>query len=179
MLIDIIFAALFIFACIKGWRKGLIVALFSIIAFIAGLAAALKLSAVVATKLAANVEVSGKWLPVISFVLVFLIVVFLVNLGAGIIQKTAEVAMLGWLNRIGGVVLFVLLYSIIYSIFLFYALQLHFIKPATIATSQLYQYIQPMGPKVINMLGGIIPIFKDTFAQLEHFFGEVSNKLQH
>ena len=179
MLIDIIFAILFIIACVKGLKKGLIVALFSIVAFIAGLAAALKLSAVVATKLASNMEISGKWLPVISFMLVFLIVVFLVNLGGRFIQKTAEVAMLGWLNRIGGIVLFVLLYSIIYSIFLFYAVQVHFIKPATIATSQLYQYIEPLGPKVINMLGSIIPIFKDTFAQLEHFFGEVSNKLQH
>lgn len=179
MLIDIIFVVLLIFACIKGLRKGLIVALFSIVAFIAGLAAALKLSAVVAAKLAANVEVSDRWLPVISFMLVFLIVVFLVNLGGRFIQKTAEVAMLGWVNRIGGVLLFVLLYSIICSIFLFYAVQLHFVKPATIATSQLYKYIQPLGPKVINTIGSIIPVFKDTFAQLEHFFSEVSNKLQH
>ena len=73
MLIDLVFAVLVFFACIKGLRKGLIIALFSVVAFIVGLAAALKLSAVVANKLSENLEVSGKWLPVISFTVVFFI----------------------------------------------------------------------------------------------------------
>ncbi len=179
MLIDLIFAALILFACIKGYKKGLIIALFSVIAFIVGLAAALKLSAVVASRLSENVNVSGKWLPVISFILVFLVVVLLVNLGGRFIQKTFEVAMLGWVNRIAGVILYILVYSIIYSIFLFYAVQLHIIKEGTIAASQVYPYIQPLGPKVINIIAGIIPIFKDIFAQLEHFFGLVSYKIEH
>ncbi|MEO8771431.1 MAG: CvpA family protein [Ferruginibacter sp.] len=179
MLIDIIFAALIIFACIKGFRKGFVVALFSIVAFIVGLAAALKLSAVVASKLSENVNVSGKWLPAISFIIVFLVVVLLVNLGGKLIQKTLEAVMLGWLNRIAGVLLFIALYCIIYSIFLFYAVQLHIIKEGTISASQSYPYLKPIGPKVINMIASVIPFFKDIFAQLEHFFGEVSNKIQH
>ena len=179
MLIDIIFFALIIFACIKGLRKGFVVALFSIIAFIVGLAAALKLSAVVATKLSENVNVSGRWLPVISFIIVFLVVVLLVNLGGRLIQKALEAVMLGWLNRVAGVLLFIVLYCIIYSIFLFYAVQLHIIKDVTISASKTYPYLKPIGPKVIDMIGSVIPFFKDIFAQLEHFFGEVSNKIQH
>ena len=179
MLIDLVFAVLVFFACIKGLRKGLIIALFSVVAFIVGLAAALKLSAVVANKLSENLEVSGKWLPAISFTIVFLIVVMLVNLGGKMIQKTAGMAMLGWLNRIGGVLLFIFIYSMIFSIFLFYSAQLHIIKAETIKSSQIYPYIQPLAPKVLNMIGSIIPIFKDIFGQLTQFFDQVSNKLQH
>jgi membrane protein required for colicin V production len=179
MFIDIIFAIIVVYACIKGYQKGLILALFSIIAFIIGLAAALKLSAVVAGWIGSNVSVSAKWLPFISFIVVFFGVVLLVRWGAKLIEKTMKVAMLGWLNRIGGIVFFAALYTIIFSIFIFYAEMLQLIKPDTIHASATYQYIQPWGPKVINGIGSVIPIFKDMFANLEDFFGGLSNKVNH
>lgn len=52
MFLDLIFFMLLLTGIIKGYRKGLIIALFSIIAFIAGIAAALKFSAVASEKLA-------------------------------------------------------------------------------------------------------------------------------
>ena len=177
MAIDAFFALLLIFACIKGYQKGLIVALFSVLAFIAGLAAALKLSSVVAAKLSASTSVSVKWLPVISFVLVFLIVVLLVNLGAKMLQKSVELVMLGWVNRLGGIIFYALLYSIVLSIFLFYAVQLHLIKNDTMMASRCYSFIKPLGPAIIDKLGSIIPFFRDMFNQLQHFFGTVSNKI--
>ena len=177
MVIDVFFLFLLIFACIKGYQKGLIVALFSIIAFIAGLAAALKLSAVVAAKLSASASVLAKWLPAISFVSVFLIVVLLVHLGAKMLQKSVEMVMLGWVNRLGGIIFYALLYNIVLSIFLFYAVQLHLIKNETITASSCYSFIKPLGPGIIDKLGILIPFFKDMFSQLQHFFGAVSNKI--
>ncbi|MBS1732999.1 MAG: CvpA family protein [Bacteroidetes bacterium] len=177
MLIDAIFALLLVLACIKGYRKGLIVALFSVIAFIAGLAAALKLSAVVADRLSTSITASGKWLPVISFISVFLIVVLLVNLAGNMIQKSVEAIMLGWVNRLGGIIIYLLIYSIIFSVFLFYAEQLHFIKAETIDESKSYALMQPLGPAVIDNLGRILPFFRDMFTQLEDFFEKVSDKI--
>ena len=48
MLLDIIFAALIVFAVLKGYQRGLIIGLFSLVAVIIGLAAAMKLSVVMA-----------------------------------------------------------------------------------------------------------------------------------
>lgn len=177
MAIDAFFLILMILACVKGYRKGLIVGLFSIIAFIVGLAAALKLSAVVAARMSTSTNISAKWLPVISFVLVFIIVVLLVNLGAKMLQKSAELVMLGWANKLGGIILYALLYSIVLSIFLFYAIQLHLLKNETIAASQCYSFIKPLGPGVIDKLGIIIPFFKDMFSQLQQFFDVIANKI--
>lgn len=177
MIIDIIVAIVLILAVIKGYRQGLIVALFSAIAFIIGLAAALKLSAVVADHLGKAVKVSDKWLPIISFAVVFLIVVLLVRLGAKFIQKTVEFAMLGWLNRLGGILLYAGLYILIFSILLFYADQLGFMKPETKTGSVTYNYIQPWGPKLMDGLGKIIPIFKGMFNDLEEFFDSVSKQV--
>ena len=89
MILDIIVAVILILAIIKGYRQGLIVALFSLIAFIIGLAAAMKLSVVAAGYIGKAVKISDIWLPIISFAVVFLIVVLLVRLGAKCIQKNS------------------------------------------------------------------------------------------
>lgn len=177
MILDIIVAVILILAVIKGYRQGLIIALFSVIAFIIGLAAALKLSVVVAGYIGQAVKISDKWLPIISFALVFLIVVLLVRLGARFIQRTVEFAMLGWLNRLGGILLYAGLYIFIFSILIFYADQLGFIKPETKNASVTYAYIQPWGPKLMEGLGKIIPVFKGMFNDLEDFFDGVSKQV--
>ena len=174
MILDIIVAVILILAVIKGYRQGLIVALFSLIAFIIGLAAAMKLSVVAAGYIGNAVKVSDKWLPIISFAVVFLIIVLLVRLGAKFIQKTVELAMLGWVNRVGGILLYAALYILIFSVLLFYADQMNFIKPETKSASVTYSYIQPWGPKFMDGLGKIIPIFRGMFEDLEDFFDSVS-----
>lgn len=174
MIVDIIVAAILIVAVIKGYRQGLIVALFSFVAFAIGLAAAIKLSVVAADYIGKAVKISDKWLPIVSFAVVFLIVVLLVKLGAKFIQKTVELAMLGWVNRVGGILLYAALYILIFSVLLFYADQMNFIKPETKIESVTYSYIQPWGPKLMEGLGKIIPIFKGMFEDLEDFFDSVS-----
>ena len=177
MIIDIVVAIILILAVLKGYRQGLIIALFSVIAFVIGLAAALKLSAVVADHLGNAVKISDKWLPILSFAVVFLIVVILVRLGARFIQKTVELAMLGWLNRLGGILLYAALYILIFSVLLFYADQLGFIKPETKTASVTYHYVQPWGPKLMEGLGRIVPVFKGMFEDLEDFFDSVSKQV--
>lgn len=176
MFIDIIAIVLVILAIIKGFSKGLVVAIFSLLAFIIGLAAALKLSAVVAEYLGSNTNISQRWLPILAFAIVFFVVVLLVRIGAKAIEGGLKMVMLGWLNKLGGVVFYLLLYFFIYSIILFYATQLHIIKPETVQTSVTYPIIYPMAPVVMDTLGSIIPFFKNMFAELENFFDQISRK---
>jgi membrane protein required for colicin V production len=176
MIIDIAFVLVMILAIFKGLGKGLILGIFSLLAFIIGLAAALKLSVVVAGWLKDSAGSLSKWLPLISFILVFIAVVFLVNLAARAIKKTMQFAMLGWLDSLGGMILYLAIYTIIFSVFLFFADELFLIQPATIQDSKIYPYVAPWGPKVIDNLGNIIPIFKDMFTQLQDFFGNLAKK---
>jgi membrane protein required for colicin V production len=177
MIIDIIFFGFMALAVIKGFQKGLIIALFSIIAFIAGIAAALKLSALVSVWLSQSTNINVKWIPFISFILIFFIVVLIIRWSAKLIEKAVEFAFLGWLNKIGGIILFALLYTIILSVLLFFASQLHVFTEQTIKESKTYVYIQPWGPRVIDSLGTIIPLFKNVFAELQSFFEKIGGKL--
>jgi len=177
MIIDIVIAILVVLAVIKGYQRGLIVAVFSVLGFIVGLAAAIKLSVVVAAYIGKAISVSDQWLPVISFAVVFIIVVLLLRWIAGIIQKNAELALLGWINRIGGALIYAFLYVFIFSIILFYAGQTGVIKKETTDASVTWPYVAPLGPKVINAVGQLLPVFKDMFVSLQEFFAGVSSQI--
>lgn len=177
MILDLIFVVILVLAVFKGYQRGLIVGIFSFIAIIIGLAAAIKLSVVVAGYIGKAVNISDAWLPIISFVVVFIIVVLLVRLGANAIQRSVEIAMLGWVNRLGGMLLYAAIYIAVFSIVMFYAEQIQLIKQETIDKSVTYSYIQPWGPRAINAIGSLIPFFKDMFTQLQDFFGKVSDKM--
>ncbi len=176
MFLDIVVVLLLVLALVKGLRKGFIVGVFSILAFIIGLAAALKLSSLVAGYLGQHTAVSARWLPVLAFALVFIAVVFLVRLGARAIEGVVQLALMGWLNKLGGVILFALLYLFILSILLFYIEQLHLIRATSTEASITYPFLHHLGPKVVNGLGIVLPLFRDMFQSLGQFFEGVSKE---
>jgi membrane protein required for colicin V production len=178
MTIDIIYLLLMVAAVIKGFTRGLVVAVFSIVAFIIGLAAALKLSAVVASWLGNSTNISTRWLPILSFLLVFIAVVLIIRTAAKFIENTIEWAFLGWVNKLGGIIVYVLAYTIIYSILLFYAEKIQLLSAGTISSSICFSYIQPIGPLIIDGLGTVIPWFKNMFVELQAFFERVSGNLK-
>src|SRR6266700_944762 len=104
MIIDLIALILLIMAIIKGWHRGFLIAVLSMLAFIIGIAAAMKLSVLVSGYLNNAVNISAKWLPVLSFILVFVVVVLLVRAGANLLEEAVEMAFLGWLNKLGGII---------------------------------------------------------------------------
>lgn len=174
MIIDVLFIIFLVIAVVKGYQRGLIVGVFSFLAFIIGLAAALKLSAFVAGYIGQTVEVSKKWLPVISFLVVFIVVVLLVRLGARAVQGLAEAIALGWLNRLGGIVFYLALYITIFSVLLFYGIQLHLLNPEAVKASETYAFVKPWGPYAINIIGAILPVFRNMFEELERFFAGIA-----
>jgi membrane protein required for colicin V production len=176
MIIDILFAVLFLIAVIKGWRRGLVIAVFSVIAFIIGIAAAMKLSTVVAAYLKDSTNVSVQWLPFLSFAIVFIGVVLLIRWGANLIEASLEVTLLGWVNRLGGILLYIIVYTLAFSVLLFFATQLRLLNQDTIAKSVTYAKIQPLGPLVIDTFGKLIPWFKDMFTELESFFAHIAQR---
>lgn len=174
MIIDIVLLAIMAMAVWKGYNRGLIVAVFSLLGIIIGLAAAMKFSVVVALWLNQSTHIGQEWIPILSFATVMIVVIILVKWLASFIEKTIQFAMLGWLNKIGGILFYSILYITVYSIILFYCLHMGLFKHATIASSKSFIYIEPVGPKAINSLAYVLPIFKGLFLQLTDFFSTVS-----
>ena len=82
--------------------------------------------------------------------------------------------MLGWLNKLGGIIFYVAIYTVVFSVLLFYAEQVNLVRSETIEKSISYSFVQPWGPRVINSVGSIVPLFRD---MLELFFENVSKEI--
>lgn len=144
MFIDMLFVCMMAIAIFKGIRNGLIVAIFSMVGWIVGLIAAFKFSDVAAGYLHGSLNLSPRTLYMIAFLLVFILVMLLINLGAKLIEKTIELALLGWVNRLGGIFFYVLLYTLIFSVIIYFAVRVKLISEETIASSHVYPWIEPL-----------------------------------
>lgn len=178
MPIDIIFFILLLSAAYKGYSRGFILSAMSFFAIIIGLAAAVKLSTVVANWLRESTNISSQWLPFLSFAIAMIGVMVLLRMVANVLQKSVEFLLMGWANKIAGILFYTIIYTLIFSVVLFYAEKMGVLKQDMIASSKCYPFVQPFGIKVINGLGKIVPLFKDLFTQLEAFFSIVSKKVE-
>ena len=176
--IDIAFLVILALAAMKGFSRGLIMAVFSFAALFVGLAAALKLSSVVANYFKSSDALPSHWWPVLAFAAVFLAAVFIVKAAGGLVEKTVQVAMLGWVNRIGGFLVYAVLYTLLLSVVLFYLQQMNLISESLKTKSVTYSYIEPWGPWALAGLGKIIPAFKDVFNDLQDFFVRAGNNIK-
>jgi membrane protein required for colicin V production len=85
--------------------------------------------------------------------------------------------MLGWVNKLGGFILYALLYITVFSVIIFYAEKMQFLKPEAAAASNTYPYIHFWGPYSVEAFGKIIPFFKDMFTDLTSFFGGINKNI--
>lgn len=178
MVLDIITLGVLILAVFKGISKGLLLAVFSLLAFVIGIAAALKLSAITANWLEGTINVSARWLPLIAFLLVFIVVVILVNKIGLLLEKTMEWAFLGWVNKAGGIIFFAILYLLIYSVLLFYLGKMNIITDKQMEESTTYPIIAPWGPQGMKWISQLVPVFKDVFEDMERFFERLSTDIK-
>jgi membrane protein required for colicin V production len=163
-------------ACFQGMKKGLVRSLLSFVAVFIGLAAAMKLSSTVAAYLTEAGWENRIWLPFVSFVLVMAVVFIGIQWLGKLLEKTAEVLLLGWINKLGGILIYLFAYGLLFSVMLHYGKQLHLISEATIKASHFYSYIGPLAEDVFLWIGKIIPWLKSAVSEWEGYLNSPTNK---
>lgn len=107
-ILDIVILCCFVPAIVSGLRKGFVNQLVDLVSVIAGAWAAFRFSALVSNWLANYVTWDKNLLYVVSFAIIVVVAVLVLNLIGNMITKAVKIASLGWLNRIFGVLLGVL-----------------------------------------------------------------------
>lgn len=156
----------------KGYSKGLVVALFSFVGMIVGMLLALKCSAVVAVWLGEETKLDAKWLPFLAFLLIIIGVYFGVRMLAALVQKSLEFAILGWANRVGGILLYALLYSSLLILVLFYSDKMELLSVEAKADSQFYQFMHGFAKPILSFIADALPFIKNMLHQLTDFFAD-------
>jgi membrane protein required for colicin V production len=177
MIIDLVYVILLCIFLFRGYRRGLIIALFSAIALIVGVLGALKLSGTFANILVHESPSIARWAPLITYIAIFFLLVGLIRLGARVLQKSLEIVALGFFNRLAGAVLYAFLISFIYSGLLWICFKMQLFRPETIAGSKIFPLLEPLAPKLVSFIGKLIPFAQTLFGDLNHFFDQLNQKL--
>ncbi len=155
-LLDYIVLGILVLFIIQGFMKGFISSLAAIAALIVGIWAAIHFSNYIGALLNEHFHPSQKWLPVLAYVITFLLVVIAILLLAKLAEKLINATGLGFLNRLGGGVLGIVKGVILVSV-LILLLQLIDPKGKLIAEkyrkeSFLYGRIEQVVPKAMKIL---------------------------
>jgi membrane protein required for colicin V production len=150
--IDIVLGLLLIFAAISGFRKGLVVELVSLAALILGIWGAIEFSDVTSEFLTENLNLKTAHLNIISFVVTFIVIVILVHIVGNVIDKIVETAMMGFLNKLAGMVFGVLKSALILSVILVIFDKIdedvQILSPDAKAKSKLYTPMRNLAPSI-------------------------------
>lgn len=149
--IDIIIAAILIFAAIRGFITGLFSSVASLVAIIAGVFCAIHFSYYVENMLFDSVlEWSSKTYKIVAFGVTFLVVVLAIIFIGKLLTKLADITALGLLNKILGAIFGALKWSLILSvIFLLFDKfnkTIPFVEKKTLDESVLYSPVKSIIP---------------------------------
>ena len=149
--LDIIIAIVLFLFGFKGFRKGLIIEVVTLLAFAVGIYGAMHFSEFTAEHLQDFVEINPKYLNTVAFVLTFILLVIVVNLIGKALTKLLDAMELGFLNKLFGFVFGVakgvLLCSILVMVLNNFQL-IGVVKPEVREQSKLYPYIEETVPYV-------------------------------
>lgn len=170
MWLDILTGTLLIVAILQGIRNGFIKALLSFFSFFIGLIVAYQLAGWVARQLKEYTKIESHWLPFISFIIVLLAVLFLIRWVSGLLQQTAEVLMLGWLNKLLGIVLYGFIYFTIWSALVYFLQILGVLEAVKMKDAYSYSYLQKWWPYCTDKMSQWLPFIKTTIGTFPNPF---------
>ena len=154
--IDIILGILLLLSAIGGFKKGLIVELASLAALILGIWGAIKFSYITSKFLVDNFDWNWDHLNTVSFIVTFIIIVILVHIVAKTVTKLVETVMLGFVNKLAGLVFGFLKGAIILSIVLVVFDKINedfnILSEKTKTESRIYEPLKNFAPSIFPFI---------------------------
>jgi len=163
--IDIIILIFLVIAAIKGFSQGFIIGLASLAGLVLGIIFSLKYAGSLAIHLQQMFGSNSQILFFASYLICFLIIVIFVHFVGKSLEKVIEIAALGFLNRLAGVV-----FGVIKTLFVFsaiiYLLKIadphsRLIKPEAKQESYIYQPLEWLLPSTLPFLKSQLERIKD------------------
>ncbi len=154
--IDIVLGLLLLFSAIGGFKNGLISELASLAALVLGIWGAIEFSDVTSEFLVENFNMKSDHLNIISFIVTFIVIVILVHIVGSVVNKMVETVMLGFVNKLAGLVFGVLKSALILSVILVVFDKIdsdvQILSEEAKNESRLYEPIRNLAPSVFPFL---------------------------
>jgi membrane protein required for colicin V production len=177
-ILDLIIVVFLAMGAFSGFRQGLFVSLLSMVAFFIGIILAFQFMDWGARILAEKIDEMTFLLPFLSFLLIFIVVVFSIRTLAFLVKKTIDFTLIGPIDSFAGAVLGILKSAFGISILLWIMHSFEFDLAIQWAEeSKFYPYIQPIAPFLLKLLDVYFPVAKDAIETVRNLVKEATNGL--
>ena len=156
--IDIIIVCCFLPAFYFGIKNGLVRQLVAVAVLYFGIKLSLRFSEPVAAWVIEHVNMTEFWAKTVSFILVFLVISLVLGLLGRVIEKIIQISLLGWLNKLLGIVASLFVIALAVSTIIYFVDSanntLDFIPKEKLEESRFY-------PWLLDFAKSMFPRFKE------------------
>ena len=112
-------------------------------------------------------------LPFISFIIIFLAIILLVNMLGKLIKKMIDMTLLGGVDKFAGGVVGVVKWGIGISILLWLTINFGIELPGQDEELILYPFLVDLGPNIISALDVVLPFAEDMLESIKELLSPV------
>ncbi|HET8859925.1 CvpA family protein [Marivirga sp.] len=166
--LDIILLVPLFFGAYLGFKKGLLLEIVSLVALILAIIGAFKLLDFGMELLQPYFQNWEHALPIISFILLFIAILLIVNLVGKIVKKILDMTLLGGLDNFAGAVIGLLKWAFGVSLVLWMGESIEIsVSPEMAEGTYVYPIIASIAPFVVDLISAYMPFIQDVFNQLK------------
>ena len=157
---------------VKGYRRGLVLEVVSLLAFALAVVGGLSLLSAAVPLVRQYVGDAFGMLPLLSFALVFVAIMWGVHLLGGLLKTAVHLTPLGVLDNLLGGAAGVLKWILGLSLLLHGTrlAGLHLLSPGLVAGSQVLPIVQQATPLALQITGYVLPFAHDLLAKIKTAF---------
>lgn len=160
--IDIVIVCCFLPALYFGIKNGMVKQLVALAVIYFGIILSLRFATPVSQWVTEHVEMTEFWAKAVSFILIFFAVALVLSLFGRIVENIIKISLLGWLNKLLGVVMTVILTTLLLSVVVYLVDSannlLEFIPKEKLEESRFY-------PALLQLSQEVFPHFKELFTK--------------
>jgi len=170
--IDIILILILLWGGYSGYRKGLLMEVVAILALVLAIIGGFKLLHWGMDLLDQHFEISGKLLPYITFIAIFVLIVILVNLLGKSLKTILDMTLIGNFDKFAGALVGILKWGFGLSVVLWLTLSFNITLPEHwIDGSIIYPFLVNFAPKVVEWVAHVLPFASGLFDTIKELLG--------
>lgn len=158
-----------------GFKKGFIVGAISLLALILGVFGGFYFLNWGVSILISEFGLTGKLIPILAFVVIFIGIIIIVNLIGKLLKKFVHMILLGGVDKLAGALMGALMWTFFVSSLIWVIGVFNITFPdGWVEDSLIISYIKPVAPTLASMLDGVIPAVSDIFDGLSELINSAT-----
>jgi membrane protein required for colicin V production len=173
MAIDVLFLAAAAYGFFLGFKEGIVNTVFRTLSIFFALMAAFKFSPYVTEVLEKSFQVYNPLMFIGGFIVTYFLTTWILRFAGDLVTQTMEVAHINLPNQIIGGTVLAGIFTILFSLLVWFADGARLIEPDTKMTSMSYRILEPLPQQTFKVLGELKPTFQKFFQQSSKMMDEV------